>query len=302
MTATHEPGNCASQIPAQQNQPHHLERLRAYSRLYDIAARWRRLRIAGTVLLAVLGPTLALLAVDTVGVLAAISAAWLVLGRAVLVPLETRAREQAVKVQELFDTKLFGLTWNAAIAGDPPLADDIACAARAMKDDPERFNDWYDVDLAGLTWPTDVAHCQRQAMAWSRSDHRAYATTLALTASSWAAIGILIALTQQLSLAEYLVKLFLPTAPALLDTIEQQSAHRRHATERESHLSRMDELIRDRCTSTTTITEEQCRQIQDSAYLLRCSTPRVPGWFYRMRRQGVQGNTAAASQSLRTEE
>jgi hypothetical protein len=111
-------------------------------------------------------------------------------------------------------------------------------------------------------------------MAWSRSDHRAYATILVLAACGWAAVGIVIALTQELSLADYLVKLFLPTAPALLDTIELQSAHRKHAAERELHLLRLDALLRDGRTSQETITADECRQIQDSAYLLRAAAHR----------------------------
>jgi hypothetical protein len=81
-------------------------------------------------LLAVTGPILTLAGVDTKGVLAAVSAGWLVLGRVLLMRSEQRARARGVAVQELFDTRLFHLPWNEALAGRPPLPEDVACAHR----------------------------------------------------------------------------------------------------------------------------------------------------------------------------
>ena len=70
-------------------------------------------------------------------------------------------------------------------------------------------------------------------MIWSRRDHRAYGTTILITGIAWLAVGLAVALARDLSLAAYLIKIFLPSSPALLDCTELARSHWRHATRRE---------------------------------------------------------------------
>jgi hypothetical protein len=72
------------------------------------------------------------------------------------------------------------------------------------------------------------------SMIWSRRDHRAYGTTILITGVAWLALGVAVALARDLSLAAYLIKIFLPSSPALLDCTELARSHWRHATRREN--------------------------------------------------------------------
>ena len=216
------PDGQSARITERQDQPEHLQRLLAYSHQYRVAQRWRRARATGSFALAGAGPILALFVPATSDLVAAISAGWLVLGRTVLTWLEQRSTLDAVRIQELYDTDLFHLPRNDALTGRKPSPEDIIAAARRIRNDAP-YRNWYSIDLGDTPWPADVLLCQRQSAVWSRRDHRAYGTTVLTIGVAWLAVGLVVALARDLSLADYLIKIFLPSAPALLDSIRAWS-------------------------------------------------------------------------------
>jgi hypothetical protein len=292
------PPHSSADISRRQDEPEHLQRLLAYSHVYRVAQRWRRVRAVGTLALAAVAPLISLTIPATTDVLAAVAAGWLVLGRTVLSALEQHTRDRAVAMQELYDTRLFCLPWNGALAGRPPIPDDIARAARHIGDDGP-YRQWYSVNLDGVPWPADALLCQRQSTVWSRSDHRAYASTLITAGIAWFVLGVTVALVRDLSLADYLIKLFLPTSPALLDAAELSRDHQRHARARERALQDIDDLYELHRQDLSSVPVSACRGVQDASFLLRRSGPRVPNLFYRLRRSGSEADTAAGVAALR---
>lgn len=291
------PVGSSSQIKKRQDQPDHLQRLLAYSHLYNTTQWWRRICALGTLTLATVAPIIALLVPSTSAILAAISAGWLVLGRTILRWLEERGTLQALRVHELYDTKLFRLPWNTALAGRPPIPDDVADAARHIKKDTP-YRDWYSIDLGDTPWPGDVLLCQRQSMVWSRRDHRAYGTTILLVGISWFIIGLTVALVRDLTLAEYLINIFLPSSPAFLDSLELARTHWRHAAAREQVENEIHDLWEKHRANPASLTSADCRKIQDATFLLRLDGPRVPTLFYKLRRAKSTANTAAGTAAI----
>jgi hypothetical protein len=294
------PAGQSARITQRQDQPEHLQRLLAYSRYYQVAHRWRRARAFGTFVLAAAGPILALFIPATSELVAAISAGWLVLGRTVLGWLEQRSTLEAARVQELYDTNLFHLPWNAALVGRRPAPDDVAAAARHITDDT-RYRNWYSIDLGDTPWPADVLLCQRQSAVWSRRDHRAYGTTVLLAGVAWFLVGLVVALARDLSLADYLIKIFLPSAPAFLDSLDLARLHWHHAAARQQVEHKIDDLWQAHTSRPGSLTVTDCREIQDSAYLLRRDGPRVPGIFYKLRRETSEASTKAGTVALRAD-
>ena len=103
----------------------------------------------------------------------------------------------------------------------------------------------------------------------------------------------------RLSLDDYLIKLLLPTSPALLDAAELSRDHRRHARAREHALNDIDDLYGQHRAELASVPIEAGRQLQDAAFLLRRSGPRVPSFFYRLRRSSSAADTAAGATELR---
>jgi hypothetical protein len=271
------PAGSSARIKQRQDQPQHLQRLLAYSHLYRTAQRWRRIRAFGTFVLATVAPIVALLVPPSSDILAAIAAAWLVAGRTVLSWLEEHGILYAVRVQELYDTRLFKLPWNTALAGREPAPEDVAAAAARVRDDT-RYRDWYCIDLGDVPWPGDVLLCQRMSMIWSRRDHRAYGTTVLVTGIAWFLLGLGVALARDLSLAAYLIKIFLPSSPALLDCADLARSHWRHATRREHAEYEIRDLWEAHRTDPAAIDPGACRKIQDT---------RIPAPARRAPRAGI---------------
>jgi hypothetical protein len=167
-------------IRQRQDEPEHLQRLLAYSYLYRTAQHWHRCRTAGTFALATIAPVISLLVPASSDILAAIAAGWLVVGRTVLTWLEDHRLQQAARVHELYDTRLFRLPWNAALAGREPAPEYVGAAAAHIRND-SRYRDWYSIDTDDTPWPGDVLLCQRMSMIWGRRDHRAGARSARLS-------------------------------------------------------------------------------------------------------------------------
>jgi hypothetical protein len=199
-------------------------------------------------------------------------------------------------VQELYDTRLFNLPWNRAVAGREPAPDDVAAAARRIKNDA-KFRDWYTVDVSGCSDAEAVLLCQRQSAVWARRDHIGYSRVLYVTAAVWALFGVIFAISRNMTLAEYLVKLFLPSAPAYLDSIELARSHAQHSKAREQLENDLGDLWDRR--QTQALTFDDCREVQDAAFNLRRTGPRVPNWYYQLRRSRMTSATTAGAQALR---
>ncbi len=273
-----------SDIKARQDQPPHFTRLLAYSHAYDAAQRWRVARMFGTLLLAAVAPFIAYFAKDASDGLGALAAGWLVVGRAIMLRFEHAHTARAVAIQELYDTELFGLSWNASLCGHKPSEVDIAAYARKKAGDADRYLDWYSIDLSTAVWPGDVVLCQRQSSAWSRRDQDGYAAVLIGLAAAWFVVGVVFALLNSLELGQYLIRLFLPCAPAFLDAVELAGEHRSSATGRGALEREINQQWDEYCDDGSTLTGAKCRENQDASYLSRSSCPRVPQWFYWLRR------------------
>jgi hypothetical protein len=101
-----------------------------------------------------------------------------------------------------------------------------------------------------------------------------------------------------LSLPDFLVRLFLPSAPALLDAVELATSHLTHARERRKVEDAANAAWQAHRRGEAT-TVEIVRRVQDSAFQLRRDQPRVPNVVYRIRRSASSRATVAAATAAR---
>jgi hypothetical protein len=289
----------SASIKERQDRPPHLQRLLAYSHLYQVAQRWRRVRTVGAFALAASAPVFTIYLPAEASIRGAISAGWLVIGRLLLSGLEQNANLQAARVQELYDTELFRLPWNQALAGRRPTPDDVASASRHIKNQAP-YLDWYSIDLGDTPWPGDVLLCQRQSAVWSRRDHRAYGVFIMLVSAAWSTGIIALALARDMSLTAFLISLFLPSAPAISDAMELARTHWRQSTARRQVEDDAHDVWEQYRNSPVRIPVDACRRIQDAAFLLRRDSPGVPNWFYKVRKGETAIATSAGTEALRS--
>jgi hypothetical protein len=253
---------------------------KAYSRGYDLAGRWHTARLLGTVGFALVAPIITFKWPSTTASVAAAASIWLLVARAVLGPAEDWERRRAVNTQELFDTYVFQLDWNSGVAGSQPAEEHIAkAAAKHRRAAP---TDWY-ADTEDLPRPLDIILCQRSGAVWGRGTHFTYAITLAVIGAAVLVAGLIVGAVNSVTLPDYLLRLFLPSVPALLDTIDMSRSHWSISRQKGQIESAADALWATGVHDLTSVTADDCRRMQDQAYRLRLDGPRVSYWLYRLR-------------------
>jgi hypothetical protein len=255
-----------------------LLRLHAAARhFYDRGQFWHRLRVTGTVAFVALGVVVTFRFHGAADYIAAAAGGWILFARTVFDWLERRAFSCGAKAQEQYDSELFGLSWNKNLAGRRLGDEDIVDAARGIE--LTTLRDWYPLDVDEVAWPRNAVLCQRSSAAWGRRTHTAYAVTVAIGAFGWLLVTVVIGVAAHASLSEYLIRLFLPSQPALMDGVDLVRTHARLAKHRERVEASAEELLLDVDTTGT-----DSRALQDQIFEIRRRPPRVPNWFYRLRR------------------
>jgi hypothetical protein len=289
-------GGTISPIAERQNAPDALKLLRAYTWHYRVAKRWHFLRVLGTLTLAAAAPVITFHFPGAAGEVAAIAGGWVLLGRTLLIWVEQRQSRLAANIQEQFDVDLFQLVWNEGLVGKRVAEEDIIDAARHVEDDT-KLRDWY-APTAHAPKPLDVLLCQRSSAVWGRRTHFGYAVVVGTIAGGWFLAGIGMGLIAHVSLAGYLIKLFLPSQPALLDSIELVRNHLRQSARKRELEELADSLWEAGCRTPTGVTSQDCRDLQDQSYRLRLDGPGVAQWYYTVRRTRDQRVMAAAVEAL----
>lgn len=202
----------SASIFQRQSTPEALGYTRAFRRRYNSARCWRRVRVGVAVLLGTAGVLLALMEPATNEYVAALAAAWLVVGRLWLEPVERKERRCGAIAQKVFDTNVFKLPWSSGLVGDRPAPEDVLNWGR--DEDQDGLSDWYS-DTGSARHPVDVLISQRSILTWARQDHQEHAMLLKMGVAIAFAVTVVVGLALQLSMGEYLLRLGFPVLPGV---------------------------------------------------------------------------------------
>lgn len=274
-----------------------LRLLISQKRLYSRAKRWVEVRWFGMLVIGLVAPIVAAIWPVTSVVVGSIAAAWLFLGRTLLVHLQKKCTEQAAAVQELFDFYVYGMP-----SGPPrpklPSLEEISLAAGPDCDlaavaEREEMLGWYVVanDDPG---EVAVAIAQRSNAAYSYRLLRFTGVTWSIVAAVWGAALTTICIVMELTLATFLLGIVLPLLPAFLDISEYLVGIMRSAKDRKALYQEIESRIGSK---DEPITGEKLRIWQGALFELRRDTPVVPDFIYGLqRRRNEAAMSAAASQ------
>lgn len=267
-------------IAERQRSPESARLYKAFSWYYKRAKRWRAARRIGTLGLAAMSPVMVYTWPESGKWLAASAGAWLLISKSLFENIERHYQRGGAQVHEQFDRDIFQLEWDPKIAGYQVAEEDIEVAAKKFRGDSTRVQTWYP-DTKTAPRLLAIVLCQRSSAVWGRRDHEAYAALLAVAAASWFALGIALALTKNLSLADYLVQLFLPSQPAFVDIIELAKEHRTLSKIKLGLERRLTDLVE----PGASISETTCCDVQNQFMRLRSSGAQIPEILYSLRRK-----------------
>lgn len=285
-------------IALEQNSDDNIQLLVAQVRLYTEAKRIQLLRLFCAALLAVLAPIIAVVKPDATVFMAVAGGIWTLV---TYLPLRGAQREkvrQAATIQEQFDTHLFHLPWNGELVGPPIRPELVHAAARRSKEDPERFRDWYS-DTGSLPYPLDVLLCQRQNSVWDWRLQSHYAAGVAWIGAGVLAVDVVVGLVLHQYLSDFLLSLFIPSLPVLVQTVDAALAHKEHAKDKEQTALQIQVAWQAGLQRRDTVTLDRCRRLQDRLFALRRDGPLVPDVWYRWLRHHYQADADAAAAAMR---
>jgi hypothetical protein len=204
------------------------------------------------------------------------SAAWAVLEVAVLRRGERRHTLKGAACQELFDTELLGLPWNETLV-DRISPEEVAHAASRSGVDAQDPTTWY---RSLATTPDGRQNCQAENPRWSVTIQRRYASTLVVGLGVVLAVGMAIAVHDALTLRSYLLRIAVPSVPAIMSVAALVIAH----------LEAVDtwQRIERKVAEAPVPSEERLRRQQDLIYLGRSAYPLVPRVFFRLNRPKLE--------------
>ena len=225
---------------------------------------------------------------DAGPLLAAIAGLWIFVGGIVSTPREQHWFVLGARLQEQFDCELFGLDWNGPLVGDHVDAEDVADLARGRASNDLRG--WYPRVVDEFPSPTNIVLCQRTNAAWARRIHAAYSTFLGLAIAAWFCAIVLIGLAESVELSEFLVWLALPSLPAMLEALDVFLSHRAISARKEHLQKEVDAVLLSG--------SGDPRDLQDGIFDSRRRPPKVPNWFYRLRRDEDELSAAEAVEAI----
>lgn len=268
-------------VPEAQERPDAIRAATAFARRYEIAQRWRGISLAAGLALPVLGSILVLADSDAAVALGAISGAWAVFGRYGVEAFERGHRRDGARAQETFDCLVLGLTWNEAVTGPKPAFEDLSDWA-GTRNSNDRHG-WYPQEVGPARWPLDALLCQRANVVWGRRNHDRYAYIAAGLAVLLFAATVIVGIVAGTSFSDYLVRLGLPSLPALLITGDLFSGHRAQARSKQRVEMAADADWEAALAQKTPPDPARCRELQDTIFETRASGNPIPKWYYRLR-------------------
>ena len=277
-------------IPTRQNEPRFTDFVAASSQSYDNSARYSKWQTSIVIATAVVVPA--------INAFYPAFQAWgaLVGGLVVLVDFILFERsvkyyqELGAKIQEVFDTELLGIPWNAIRVGERPLPETIVGLSDQFKkarakdsDSITRLQNWYPVVAGKLPLELGRLVCQRSSMVWDANMRKRYCRLYIVVIFLMVIAGTGYALLREWTLAQFLLGVVAPLLPAIVKVWRGYSKHQESAgaseRARQSLSATWTQAMTRDASADVLLTDS--RHLQDELFDRRKTSSRVPNWFYR---------------------
>ena len=262
-----------------------------------------------SVAVAALGPVGSFVESAT-GAVAVVGALWALVYSTGLATWTGRELERAAVLQEMFDSRLFGIPWNHVLAEEPLAASEISRLSKRYNGRSDMITNYY--EIPDLPRPFDVFACQQQNLGWGARVRRRYAYSVLTVVCGWCVLGVVIGGLANLTVGALVLSFYVPSLGALMLGLDIFRSQQEVATIRRRVLRQLRFAIVAYLRSSTPVGPDRrvtapdspaellvlARQVQDALYLTRRRTPRVPDWYFLRFRLSDRTDFRAAMDEL----
>jgi hypothetical protein len=288
-------------IPMRQASDENRGLLRARHRNYCAAKVTQGLLVLVSILLPVIGIWVGPQVPEIQPYLALASLILLAMDTALLDRIQKDRLKRGAKLQELFDTDVFGLPWNRFVTGAPVEHEDVRrLSAKPLSDKREaHFQAWYEVCIGRL--PLHLARLigQRTNISYDARLRRRYGGWL-LTLTLFFGVALLYAgLYKGLLFPDLIMTLVVPFLPMLTWALRERMQQANAAISLTNLNSEWDKIWTNALVGAdaAALTTE-ARSLQDAIYQHRERSPLVFDWVYSIFRSANEDEAHHAAEDL----
>lgn len=208
-----------------------------------------------------------------------------------------KMKEDAAKIQEIFDTIVFDLPWDNINIGSKP---DRGMIFKKSKKFTQKhphyidFHDWYTPKAAKFKYPLSIAFCQQQNLHWDSSLRKDIVIFSKIILAIIIIIMLVLGVFNDFTLRNLLTNVVLLLLPICLFFYKIISEHSETIKEMD-RLREINENIIDSIISNNLITVDfmsECRQLQTAIYNHRKSARPIPNWLHKIRKNDQEEESA----------
>lgn len=278
-------------IKKEQNTQRQINRIAASSVLYSQAKSWLLVQFILAVPITILFSFLVIF-IPNFDVWAAFYGICVsILDAAIIDNFQKYLRQQAAKIQELFDCDIFHLEWNFIKVGNRPDAESITRLAKSFKEkNSKSIESWYPPIVENVPLSIAIIICQRSNSWWDLSLRKTYLVWIITIICSIIVTDFIIGISIIRTLDKFILASLAPLSPAILWAVREY----RQQNEAIEQLERLKEFILTlfeqaiNQTISSDKLEREIREVQDGIYENRCNNPMIFNWIYKLLRNSQE--------------
>lgn len=293
--------NLRNNIPTQQATDVNRSLLRARHRNYRAAKVTQGLLVLVSIILPVIGVWVGPQIPETRPYLALASLILLVMETALFDRIQKDRLKRGAKLQEQFDTDVFGLPWNRFVAGTPVEHEDVRrLSAKSLSKKREaHFLTWYEVCLGRL--PLHLARLigQRTNISYDARLRRRYGGWLLTLTLLFGVALLYTGLYKGLQFPDLIMTLVVPFLPVLTWALRERMQQANAAISLTNLNGEWDKIWTNALGGAdAAVLTAESRALQDAIYQHRERSPLVFDWVYSIFRSANEEEAHHAAEDL----
>lgn len=288
-------------IPIRQASDENRRLLRARHRNYRVAKVTQGLLVLVSILLPVIGVWVGPQAPEIRPYLALASLILLVLETALFDRIQKDRLKRGAKLQEQFDTDVFGLPWNRFVTGAPVEYEDVRrLSAKPLSVKREaHFQAWYEVCIARL--PLHLARLigQRTNISYDARLRRRYGGWLLALTVLFGVTLLFAGLYKGLQFPDLIMTLVVPFLPVLTWALRERTQQANAAISLTNLNTEWDKIWAKALSGAdATALTAKSRSLQDAIYQHRERSPLIFDWVYSLFRSANEDEAHHAAEDF----
>lgn len=271
-------------IPTKQNSESFLEYLAASSYLYGKAKVYLGCQIFLIVVIGVAFAIITIFEPDLKIWAVTYGISFSIIDALILESKQKKDKQDAAKIQELFDCGLFTLEWRQSKIGNKPGVELLSASAKKYKGNPKK--DWYSSEVGKLPLHQAIVVCQRSNCWWDSDLRKRYNEWIRGILIIAILTTVVIGIANQLSVPDLILSVFAPISPAILWTIREHKKQKETCNTLDKLKNHAETLLEKAKKSTLSPDEikTEARFLQDELYDHRRNCPLIFDWVYSLLR------------------